>query len=309
MFTAAVQKMFQQLDHIYCEQKINEYKAYHAKIERLDARAKKAIKKPIDDGCTMVINMHYQDQFININLGDSRTIVGKRRSPWEGDQEKGSRDYHKWELFFSSVDHSPSNPTRAYRVHANGGLFTDVTGAAINGSTILHPTLHPASYQHLARCRIRRPPNFVTTQVPIRLKSTLNLSATLGDLNFKLDPPLFDPTPEITFMTFDPDYEYIFMMASDGVWDHLSCSSSPSHQAKAVLEYFAAEINYMEFNFDFELKMRTYYAKYSSQYHHLMKRLAEGLCNRQKNPNLFTSNAARFDDVTAMIGMIVTPQV
>jgi serine/threonine protein phosphatase PrpC len=59
------------LDKQFCEEKVLEYEEYN--------RNGREGKKPVDDGCTLIVNIIYDGYLINVNTGDSRTVMGSKK--------------------------------------------------------------------------------------------------------------------------------------------------------------------------------------------------------------------------------------
>ena len=110
-----------------------------------------ASKKPVDDGCTLILNCVYNGYVVNVNVGDSRTVLGRQPRPLPNQpsvlhspavslsssssstaSNLSIPTKQKWTLYFSSVDHSPSHPEKALWVSKNGGIFINDNGTRRN---------------------------------------------------------------------------------------------------------------------------------------------------------------------------------
>jgi len=105
-----------------------------------------ASKKPVDDGCTLILNCVYNGYLVNVNVGDSRTVLGRQPRPLpnqpsvqpspavslsSSSSSTASNLFlpkQKWTLYFASVDHSPSHPENALWVSKHGASLSTITG-------------------------------------------------------------------------------------------------------------------------------------------------------------------------------------
>jgi serine/threonine protein phosphatase PrpC len=279
---------------------------YNEEVSSMNAVNAKSVVKPEDDGCTMVVNIQYQNHLININLGDSRTVLAKRKSHWITPDQR-SRNSNQWELIFASTDHSLGDPKRAAQIHANGGQFITNNNRYFDAAfTEEDPKLHKRDYEALSQCRVQRPKSFIDPDGFARNTKALNLAATMGDFTFKSNPPLLSAIPDVTFTALERSAEYFLTIASDGLWDHLNGKMSPKWEAEHVIKFFNAEIDSIEIDMNLRKTRPQHFTEYAPQYHQLMKRLSNRLCDRQHNGYLFATNGNKFDDVTAIAAMIVT---
>lgn len=132
------------------------------------------IKKPVDDGCTLILNCVYNGYFVNVNVGDSRTILCRQPRVLPNQQHTSTKPSpavslsssssstasnlsmpkQKWTLYFSSVDHSPSHPEKALYVSKHGGIFINDNGTRRN---VKIDEKRKKPYPDLIGARILRP--------------------------------------------------------------------------------------------------------------------------------------------------------
>ena len=218
--------------------------------------------RPCDDGCTMILNIIQPRTgwLLNCNVGDSRTVLAKSNyhnhhsTPpnsvtsnysnsdacdddeiEDDDDDTFSNDYDdhcdmlcypkdQWDIIFASIDHNMTNPYKVYSIHQNGGKFLDSTGSIFLYPTIEHPfkRIAKGGYPELSNSRLFRPLSDVVRGVGCSHRRTLNLSGTLGDLLFKIHPPVLVSTPDFSFIKLKPGKDHLLVIATDGIWDHLS---------------------------------------------------------------------------------------
>ncbi|KAJ1551028.1 hypothetical protein HK096_003579 [Nowakowskiella sp. JEL0078] len=227
-FKRELDMLYLQMDAEYCAKKVEEYRKW------LDVGSPVGLR-PVDDGCTMVINIFVDGWMINCNVGDSRTVVAKRDVSLtdqchigaiaeSGLSHVAQQKQSDFSIIFTSSDHNMTHPEKIYGIHRTGGQFVNPNG------TIKHVNVTPPSnrnnlpYHELVGSRIYRPLNEAIRRVGVSHKRTLNLTATMGDLLFKVEPAVLNCRPDITFVNLSDDLacsEYIVVMATDGVWDHL----------------------------------------------------------------------------------------
>ncbi|KAJ3345847.1 hypothetical protein HDU91_007215, partial [Kappamyces sp. JEL0680] len=92
--SARITEIYLALDQEYVRIKTNEYQHW-VKGGCIP------LHKPVDDGCTMMLNIIQHGWILNCNVGDSRSVLA-RTSPYEKD----------WLSCFSSIDHNMMNPQK-----------------------------------------------------------------------------------------------------------------------------------------------------------------------------------------------------
>ncbi|KAJ3050772.1 hypothetical protein HK097_008232, partial [Rhizophlyctis rosea] len=255
-FTSELSQSFQVMDAQYASRKVEEYRRW------IDGGSKGG-DKPVDDGCTLVVNVLHGGWIVNVNVGDSRTVIAMRKrvlgsgtvsvsseSGRGGDPSLqrvdtgGSTDtsgshatsgtgtttstvggpglgsQSAFHPIFTSEDHNMLHPMKVYHIHRNGGQFVSPTGT-LKTLTIHPPHLHPHPYIELATSRIYRPLSPQIKAVGVSHRRTLNLTATMGDLLFKIEPSVMSCVPDVSFVEVVKGRDCVIVMGTDGVWDHL----------------------------------------------------------------------------------------
>ncbi|CAJ0907908.1 5411_t:CDS:2, partial [Entrophospora sp. SA101] len=247
---------------------------------------------PSDQGSTLVIVILYDGVVINCNLGDSMALICKTLP-------LTTTGRIPLEIVYQSTIHSPGHPHKAYHIASNG----------------------------LLKARIYRPEEF---QNPYGMQSdlSLNLGDTMGDLYFKLDPPLFPCDADVDYIVMESGTNYIGILAPDGLWDHLKVSM------REFIRKLAKYINYLIASEDpnFFTKVNLpgeggiggdessnklsetesvqqqpfFYKLGSSRSHNILTGeqlydLARALCDRTKDSlDIFEKDQGRYDDCTVI---------
>ena len=218
-FEGLVSEVFEVLDKEYCDIKIAQYKVW------MEQHASAHDKRPVDDGCTMVVNVLYNGYFVNCNVGDSRTVLSVRTNVSE-----------PWFVAFSSDDHNMTHPEKIYDIHNNGGHFVNSNGTIRYTVQVQTPaTRHYKPYEELGGARLFRPSSENIRKIGVSHKRTLNLTCTMGDLLFKVEPQVLRARPDVSFIKMEKCYEYIVVIATDGLWDHLRYQTTYAQQNEVVL--------------------------------------------------------------------------
>ncbi len=253
-------------------------------------------QKPIDDGCTMVVNILQPGWVLNCNVGDSRTVIGR----------PSVYDSGGWVPCFSSDDHNMMNPFKVSSIHKNGGKFLDYTGTVFLNVRVEEPhERNNRAYRELGNSRLFRPMSDEVKAVGCSHRRTLNLSGTMGDLLFKIHPPVLTSAPDFNFVKLTPDSEHVIVMATDGLWDHLSINDSVAQNdlvvqmvSKTLSELFSASLD-SESEKSYDSKVSEYPTSKS-----LTEKLS-GICkflvDREGGPEIFSKDLIRYDDATVMI--------
>lgn len=216
-----VSTAFQILDASYASRKVEEYRRW------IDSGSD-AAKRPTDDGCTLVVNVIVNGWVVNINVGDSRTVIGVRE-----DSEDSSATT-PWAPIFASSDHNMTHPAKIHHIHTTGGQFIYPYGALKTVTLPSTPTPPTKPYTQLTGMRIYRPLTPQIRAVGVSHRRTLNLSATMGDLLFKVEPAVLSCVPDMEFIKLEQP-EYVLVMATDGVWDHMRLQDA-NLQAKLIVD-------------------------------------------------------------------------
>lgn len=154
-----IMKIYLELDEEYTSIKTLEYQ--HWVIE-----GSPADQRPMDDGCTMICNIIQAGWILNLNVGDSRTVLAKP-----------SLYTKEWTACFSSEDHNMTHPGKVASIQGNGGKFLDSTGTTILNVKVVSPEERDGRpYFELGNSRIFRPRSPEIKAVGCSHRRTLNLS-------------------------------------------------------------------------------------------------------------------------------------
>ena len=149
-----------------------------------------------ESGCTAVVVAREGDTLVVANVGDSRAVLARRTRVPESPKVPGSKPPPaKFIAVDLSVDHKPDRPDEAARVERCGGVVEPARG--VRG--FVGP---PRVW--------RRSPRV----------GGLAVSRAFGDTN--LAGAGVTAEPEVTARTVDDVLDAFVVLASDGVWDHLT---------------------------------------------------------------------------------------
>jgi hypothetical protein len=123
-----ITRIYLQLDSEYTIIKTTEYKYWVA-------NGSDPKQKPMDDGCTMVVNLLQKNWLLNCNVGDSRSVMASY-VPHRND----------WQLAFASQDHNMMHPGKVFDIHSNGGKFLDETGTMMLNVRVCEPQEREYAY-------------------------------------------------------------------------------------------------------------------------------------------------------------------
>lgn len=232
LFEKFIKDKYKEVDRNFCEMKTNQYIEW--KKNNCEG------PKPLDDGCTFVVNIIYKNMHINCNVGDSRTVLGRRENI------KRNIFSHKesvWSQVFGSRDHAPELSDMAYHIVQNGGIFLNQNGTRRNHGTVVPPSKRGTKpYTDLVGTRIYRPVNQRISDIGISNMRTLNMGATMGDLLFKIEPSILSNEPDVTFNKLNTNKDYLLVIASDGVWDYLKYDYSTTQMNNNLLEFIGLSL-------------------------------------------------------------------
>ncbi|KAI9209340.1 phosphatase 2C-like domain-containing protein [Polychytrium aggregatum] len=256
-FESCVGTIFQSMDTEFCKTKIEEYRKW---IELYSPELPKETR-PIDDGCTLVVNVIHGGWLVNCNVGDSRTIV-ITSSPQKSARTEPSflmpsfpqrlpspspTNASGWSPIFASDDHNMTHPEKLFHIYKNGGEFVTSAGV-LRQVEIIDPTSVSATgqpqrriYTELNGSRIYRRLTPEIQRVGVSNRRTLNLTATMGDLVFKVEPAVLSVQPDVDFVRLQSDQDYVVIVATDGVWDHMRVQGEGGNHA--IAEYIGSRIN------------------------------------------------------------------
>jgi len=262
------------LDKQFCMEKIQEYEEYN--------KNGKQGKKPLDDGCTLIVNIIYDGYLINVNTGDSRTVMGAKKEKTHFLQKKT----YEFSPVFSSLDQSPDHPEKAYNIVNNGGIFLSAGGIPRK-----RPNIQPfekrgmVTYPELVGTRIYRPSNKRIEELGINHLLTLNMGGSMGDLVFKIEPAVISCRPDVSIIKIDSSVDNMILIASDGIWDHLNWQD-PEKQNEKIMSYISKQLGDN--------------AEVSEE---LLNKISSKLVMRENNLDLYESRQ-RYDDCTAFLVFI-----
>ncbi|KAJ3118074.1 Protein phosphatase 1D [Phlyctochytrium bullatum] len=254
-FTQETATLFKFLDTEYCAIQVAAYRRW------VDAGSVHGAR-PADDGCTMVVVVVHGDHVVSLNVGDSRAVVVSREPVVAEPRSEDAMDedlvmriirgedrssssllrQSRWTPVFSTDDHNMAHPGKVWDIHRAGGHFINPNG------TLKHVVVSPPeqrrhrAYDELNGARIYRHPTDAVRAVGVSHKRTLNLTATMGDLLFKIEPAILSPVPDVKFVRLAKDREYVILLATDGVWDHLRNQSSHVDQNLLALGVVASAV-------------------------------------------------------------------
>ncbi|KAL6599456.1 protein serine/threonine phosphatase 2C [Neocallimastix californiae] len=233
LFERFVKDKYKEIDKKFCDMKTEEFKAWKAGGFKGD--------KPLDDGCTFIVNIIYKNMHINCNVGDSRTVLGRRENIKRG---LFSHRESVWNQVFGSRDHAPELSDMAYHISQNGGIFLNQNGSKrIHGAIVPPSKRGTKSYSDLVGTRIYRAVNEGISDIGISNMRTLNMGATMGDLLFKIEPAVLSNDPDVTFNKLNANKDYLLVIASDGVWDYLKYDYSATQMNNNLLEFLGLSMS------------------------------------------------------------------
>ncbi|KAG0088605.1 Protein phosphatase 1L [Podila epicladia] len=215
------------IDKEYLEYKKQQYLLFKAKAIPND---------PGSDGTTLIVNIFIDKWVINVNLGDSRSMIS-------------SRDVTgRWNVDFYSEDHTPSLERLAHTIYANGGEFVTHDDKVIRfDPNLKSDKKHRVSLKE-ARIRVKDAASNAYG-IPYRTRNgqcaSVNLGACIGDVLYKLDPvnPVLGCTPDVTFIDITKIQQGYLIMASDGLWDYVKRGGKVQDQNAAVSQFVGDKLD------------------------------------------------------------------
>ncbi|KAF9421213.1 Protein phosphatase 1L [Podila epigama] len=251
------------IDKEYLEYKKRQYMLFKAKAIPSD---------PGSDGTTLIVNIFIDKWIINVNLGDSRSMIS-------------SRDFTgRWNVDYFSEDHTPSLERLAHTIYANGGEFVTHDDKIIK----FDPNLKSDKKhrQSLKEARIRvRDAALNEYGIPWRTRNgqcaSVNLGACIGDILYKLDPvnPVLSCTPDVTFIDISEIQQGYMLMASDGLWDYVNRGGKVQDQNALVSQFIGDKLD----------------RGWSNQ------RIVSHLSDREGLIALYSDSIQEYDDFTAIL--------
>jgi serine/threonine protein phosphatase PrpC len=211
------------LDIEYCQHKLDQFKSYS-----LDIEAGFNAIKPLNDGCTLDINILFGGYLIHCNIGDTRTVIGATF-------EKELEIRH----IYTSQDHDVTHQARINYICAKKGLILSKETKQLVPDESQHkrkPYPDPVEY-----CIFReKNPNM--KDVNCLTGHTLSDSAMMGGISFKQDHCAISSKPDIQFIKIQRGVDYCVVVGTNGVWDYLNWKGDKEMQSKMVLKYIHKEI-------------------------------------------------------------------
>ncbi|KAG0351278.1 Protein phosphatase 1L [Podila minutissima] len=251
------------IDKEYLEYKKQQYLLFKAKAIPND---------PGSDGTTLIVNIFIDKWIINVNLGDSRSMIS-------------SRDITgRWNVDFYSEDHTPSLERLAHTIYANGGEFVTHDDKVIRfDPNLKSDKKHRVSLKE-ARIRVKDAASNAYG-IPYRTRNgqcaSVNLGACIGDVLYKLDPvnPVLSCTPDVTFIDITKIQQGYLIMASDGLWDYVKRGGKIQDQNAAVSQFVGDKLD--------------------RGWNH--QRIVCSLSDREGAMALYSDSIQEYDDFTAIV--------
>ncbi|KAJ3125967.1 hypothetical protein HK100_010508 [Physocladia obscura] len=239
LFEQKACEAFKIIDAEYCAIQVARYRTW------VDSGSIPA-ERPDDDGCALVAVVVHNSWLVNLNVGDSRMTLISR--------PKDSHSPH-WNTVFTSVDHNMTHPGKVYSIYTSGGHFMSPSHTLIPMNP-QHPSVRKDQpYHELTNARIYRHASAAVKSVGVSHRRTLNLTGTMGDLLFKIEPAVLNGIPDVSFIELDTAWEYVMVLATDGIWDHLMDNSGDAERHTVmVMSVVSAAIDGVERERDDNLK-------------------------------------------------------
>ncbi|KAI9106184.1 phosphatase 2C-like domain-containing protein [Phlyctochytrium arcticum] len=223
-------KMIKDLDKQFCALRESQYAAL------LTDNTLSSVQSghPIDDGTTLNLGiLLYEEWFITVHVGDSRTVVG--RTNQIGRTRSSSPGYSRWYL---TKDHSVAHAQKALHVRERGGILKESRSSKAITQLIPPNAKYPVRF--LENARVFRPDDFVNPYgFPIK---NLGMSDALGDVVMKLPPRLFEGAPDVEVLHLEPGRGHLIIMASDGLWTAVDGRGDAEVEVERVLEAYNRDV-------------------------------------------------------------------
>ncbi|KAI8643083.1 phosphatase 2C-like domain-containing protein [Parasitella parasitica] len=216
-----IKTMIQQLDDSYLD------------IKRQQMASKENLNEKVDnDGCTLILNLFFGEWLINVNIGDSRSVLISAPEPSTPlpvttPYTVGIDKDYNFDVEFASQDHKPYLEHLARHILENGGEFVDSVQNRVIKVDV--DKLREDKNRHAKRISLKnariRPKDYQTGTDPSifspkteghssnsRFGATeerdrdrvpsLNVARSCGDLDFKMDPDrkIISCEPDVTFI-------------------------------------------------------------------------------------------------------------
>ncbi|CAG8512752.1 16446_t:CDS:2 [Dentiscutata erythropus] len=237
LFKKWIKDLIKKLDDEYIDDKREKFRRWkHLRDQGNDSA------KPDDDGATLIINLFVGNWFVNVNVGDSRTILAYRNN---------NSKRNKWTVDFASEDHKPFLERLALQIFQSGGMFVESKNGKTDKNIEFDPFINRPIRKNMKKARIRlsdQDEDENEDGIPFKNGSgkyiSLNVAATCGDLFFKLDPlkRIIDCVPDVFFKKLDDcSGDRFLLMCSDGLIDHLRESESKADRQNQVIANFIGQ--------------------------------------------------------------------
>jgi Protein phosphatase 2C len=196
-------------------------------------------------------------------------------------------------LVFASEDHNMTEKHKVWDIQQRGGKFLNPFTVTLLDVYTQPPSEREGAYIELSNARIFRPMSPQIAAVGCSHRRTLNLTATMGDLLFKIEPAVLTAKPDVSFVKITG--ECVLVMATDGVWDHLSAPSAAGQNAQIL------SLLRREFDADTslpELEETSSVASVSTQ--RVLEAVADEMVAREGG-EMFVQGLGRYDDAMAAV--------
>jgi serine/threonine protein phosphatase PrpC len=219
-------------------------------LKRQQIHSRTSLDEHIDnDGCTLILNIFLGEWLINVNVGDSRTILVSAPEPTLNRQIKtanltGVNSEYKMDVVFASQDHKPYLEHLARHILENGGEFVDSAHKRV--IKVQLDKLRDDGRKNnkrgsLKKARIR--PKLYNVDDDTARTPTLNVARSCGDLDFKMNEErkIISCEPDTTFIRISnqPQAEdkkkkrHFLFMSTDGTFDYMF-EEIPEQQNRAI---------------------------------------------------------------------------
>lgn len=214
-------------------------------LKRQQIHCKSANERVENDGCTLILNIFMGEWLINVNVGDSRSVLISAPEPSVDSPPKADTidSNYKMDVVFASQDHKPYLKHLARHILENGGEFVDSSQNRVIKVELDKLGTKNNKRSALKKARIR--PKKSCEHPP-----TLNVARSCGDLDFKMESKIISCEPDITFIqisnqphtdhcVFQSDSHkqqhrrHFLFMSTDGTFDYMF-EEAAEQQNKAI---------------------------------------------------------------------------
>ncbi|KAI9025233.1 phosphatase 2C-like domain-containing protein [Phycomyces nitens] len=219
-----------------------------------------------NDGCTLIINIFFGDWMINVNVGDSRTVLMER--PLVERDLQSSSDL-AMEVVFASQDHKPYLEYLAREIIEHGGEFVDAVQNKVikvdfdslkdeynrtaRRTSLKNARIRPRDHPGIIQCDpFPEPKKSKNPFEKIRSREakvpSLNVARSCGDLDFKMDDAskIISCEPDVTFVRVAHngirEKRTFLFMSTDGIFDYMY-EKAANLQNKAIARILGSLLN------------------------------------------------------------------